>query len=67
MTAHTDESWAAHRQDRARYDALHAQLDQITEGVGSVTNPQVRDLMGVVQVILRAMLDICESDQGSKT
>ena len=47
MTMHTDETWAAHRKDRAGYDALHARLDEITDGMQSVTNPEVRELMGV--------------------
>ncbi len=63
MTEHTDESWAAHRKDRAGYDTLHARLDEITDGMRSVTNPEVRELLGVVQVILRDLLDIPESDQ----
>ena len=66
MTMHTDESWAAHRKDRARYDAVHAQLDQITEGMEGVTNPQVRELLEMLQSLLRDLLAICESDQGSK-
>ncbi len=53
MTAHTDESWAAHRQDRARYDAVHAQLAQIEEGMDSVTNPQARELLEMLQSLLR--------------
>ena len=60
MTMHTDETWAAHRRDRAGYDTLHARLDEITDGMRSVTNPEVRELMGVVQVILRDLLGICE-------
>ena len=63
MTMHTDESWAAHRRDRAAYDTLHARLDEITDGMDSVTNPQVRELMGVVQVILRDLLGICQEDR----
>ncbi len=66
MTMHTDETWAAHRRDRAGYDALHARLDEITDGMRSVTNPEVRELLGVVQVILRDLLDIPESDQAEK-
>ena len=63
MTMHTDESWAAHRRDRARYDTLHARLDEITDGMQSVTNPEVRELLGVVQVILRDLLGIREEDR----
>ena len=63
MTEHTDESWAAHRKDRARYDAIHAQLDQINKGMQSVTNPQVRELLEILHSLLRDILGICESDQ----
>lgn len=32
---HTDESWAAHREHRARYDALHAKMDKIKQQMES--------------------------------
>ena len=63
MTEHTDKSWAQHREHRARYDAVHAQLDQIHKGMQSVTNPQVRELLEILQSLLRDILGICESDQ----
>ena len=58
MTMHTDESWAAHRKDRAGYDALHARLDEITDGMQSVTNPQVRELLEILHSLLRDLLAI---------
>ena len=65
MTEHTDESWAAHREHRARYDTVHAQLEQLEE-MEHMRDPQVRELLGVVQVILRDLLGIPESDQAEK-
>lgn len=63
MTEHTDESWAAHREHRARYDAVHAQLEQIAEGMQSVTTPQARELLELLQSLLRDLLEICESSE----
>ena len=65
MTEHTEETWAAHREHRARYDAVHAQLEQIADGMESVTNPKVRELLEMLQSLLRDILGICESSEGA--